>query len=147
MSADIHHLGKDLFLIVLDPPISGFQDFIGAWLVRQSGAACLVDAGPAATAGQLIEALTSLGVHDLDYICLTHIHMDHAGAVGHLARHFENARVVWHPRGSTHLVDPERLWQATVKTLGDTGLAYGRMLPVDVERLATDVQLRSAPFR
>jgi glyoxylase-like metal-dependent hydrolase (beta-lactamase superfamily II) len=147
VGADIRHLGPDLFLIVLDPPISGFQEFIGVWLVRRPGAVYLVDVGPAATVDQLAGALSTVGVNRLDYICLTHIHMDHAGAIGHLALRFKEARVVCHPKGSPHIVDPERLWQGTVKTLGKTGRAYGRMLPVEPERVATDAQLASAPFR
>ena len=80
------------------------------------------------TADLLIDAITALGVDHLDYICLTHIHLDHAGAIGHLVRHFPDALVVCHPKGASHLVDPERLWQGTVKTLGATGRAYGRFV-------------------
>ena len=103
--------------------------------------------GRAATADQLAGAIATLGVDRLDYICLTHIHIDHAGAVGHLARRFPGTPVVCHPKGIPHIVDPERLWQGTVKTLGETGRAYGRMLPVDPACIATERQLASAPFR
>lgn len=147
MAATVHHFGPHLFLIVLTPPISGFQDFIGAWLVVGPEAVYLVDVGPAATADPLIDALTALGVDRLDYICLTHIHVDHAGAVGHLVRQFPGTPVVCHPKGIPHIVDPERLWQGTVKTLGDTGRAYGHMLPVDPSLIATESQLTSAPFQ
>ena len=147
MAATVHHFGPHLFLIVLTPPISGFQDFIGAWLVVGPEAVYLVDVGPAATVDPLIDALTALGVDRLDYICLTHIHVDHAGAVGHLVRQFPGTPVVCHPKGIPHIVDPERLWQGTVKTLGDTGRAYGRMLPVDPSLIATESQLTSAPFQ
>lgn len=147
MSATIHHLAPHLYLIVLSPPIRGFQNFIGAWLVDGPDAVYLVDVGPAATAGQLFEALERLGIDHLDYVCLTHIHMDHAGAAGHLADHFSGARVVCHPKGVPHIIDPEQLWQGTLKTLGDTGRAYGRMLPVKSARIATDRDLASAPFR
>ncbi|MBC2711618.1 MAG: MBL fold metallo-hydrolase [Desulfosarcina sp.] len=147
MAATIHHVAPHLFLIVLAPPISGFQDFIGAWLIDGPDAVYLVDVGPAATADQLADALADLGVDHLDYICLTHIHIDHAGAVGHLARQFSSTPVVCHPKGTPHIVDPERLWQDTVKTLGETGRAYGRMLPVDPSCIATEKQLASAPFQ
>lgn len=147
MDATIHHLDHDLYLIVLSPPIKGFHEFIGAWLVNGPEAVYLVDVGPAATAEQLIMAIGSLGVDRLDYICLTHIHMDHAGAVGHLAERFPGARVVCHPKGIPHIIDPERLWQGTVKTLGETGRAYGRMLPVDPTRIAGQDQLAAAPFQ
>ena len=147
MAATVHHVAPHLFLIDLTAPISGFQDFIGAWLVTGPEAVYLVDVGPAVTADQLIDAITALGVDRLDYICLTHIHIDHAGAVGHLARHFPGTPVVCHPKGTPHIVDPERLWQGTVKTLGETGRAYGPMLPVDPSWIATEPQLASAPFQ
>ena len=147
MPATIHQLGPHLYLIALDPPIDGFQGFIGAWLVLGPEAVYLVDVGPAATADQLAGAIASLGVDRLDYICLTHIHIDHAGAVGHLVRRFPGTPVVCHPKGIPHIIDPERLWQGTVKTLGETGRAYGRMLPVDPTCIATERQLASAPFR
>jgi glyoxylase-like metal-dependent hydrolase (beta-lactamase superfamily II) len=147
VAATVHRHGDHLFLIVLTPPISGFQDFIGAWLVTGPEAVYLVDVGPASTADQLIGAITALGVDGLDYICLTHIHMDHAGAVGHIARQFPGAPVVCHPKGTPHIVDPERLWQGTLKTLGETGRAYGPMLPVEPSWIATKAQLASAPFQ
>ncbi len=146
MAASVHQFGDHLFLIGLTPRISGFQDFIGAWLVAGPEAVYLVDVGPASTADQLTAAITALGVDRLDYICLTHIHIDHAGAVGHLARQFPGTPVVCHPKGAPHIVDPERLWQGTVKTLGETGRAYGPMLPVDPSWIATERQLASAPF-
>jgi glyoxylase-like metal-dependent hydrolase (beta-lactamase superfamily II) len=145
-AATIHHLAPHLYQIVFAPPISGFQDFIGAWLVDGPDAVYLVDVGPAATADQLTDALATLNVGRLDFICLTHIHIDHAGAIGHLARQYPSTPVVCHPKGAPHIVDPERLWQGTVKTLGETGRAYGRMLPLDPSRIATERQLASAPF-
>jgi len=147
VAATVHQVDTHLFLIVLTPPISGFQDFIGAWLVAGPESVYLVDVGPASTAEPLVDAITALGVDRLDYICLTHIHMDHAGAVGHLARQFPGTPVVCHPKGIPHIVDPERLWQGTLKTLGETGRAYGPMLPVDPSWIATESQLASAPFQ
>jgi glyoxylase-like metal-dependent hydrolase (beta-lactamase superfamily II) len=147
MTARVHHPDRDLYLIVLSPPIKGFEEFIGAWLVNGPDAVYLVDVGPAATADQLIRAIGTLGVDRLDYICLTHIHLDHAGAVGHLAERFPGAPVVCHPKGIPHIIDPERLWQGTVKTLGATGRAYERMLPVNPARIAGQDQLAAAPFQ
>jgi len=147
VAATVHHVAPHLYLIGLEPPISGFQDFIGAWLMVGPHGVYLVDVGPAATANQLVEAIAALGVDSLDFICLTHIHIDHAGAVGHVARLFPGTPVVCHPKGAPHLVDPERLWQGTVKTLGETARAYGPMLPVEPSRIATEEQLASAPFQ
>jgi glyoxylase-like metal-dependent hydrolase (beta-lactamase superfamily II) len=143
----IHHLAPRLYQIVLTPPIKGFDHFIAAWLVQGPEAVYLVDVGPAVTVTQLTDALARLGVDHLDYICLTHIHIDHAGAIGHLARQFAETPVVCHPKGADHIVDPERLWQGTKKTLGDTARAYERMLPLSPERIATESDLAAAPFQ
>jgi glyoxylase-like metal-dependent hydrolase (beta-lactamase superfamily II) len=146
MAATVHPFNPHLFLIELAPAIDGFQGFVGAWLVTGPEAVYLVDVGPAATGDQLIDAIDKLGVEQLDYICLTHIHMDHAGAVGHLSRRFPDALVICHPKGTPHIVDPEKLWQGTVKTLGDTGRAYGRMVPVNPSRIASEKQAAAGPF-
>ncbi|BBO85493.1 MBL fold metallo-hydrolase [Desulfosarcina ovata subsp. sediminis] len=143
----IERIAPDLFLIGLVPPIDGFDNFIAAWLWKGPDATCLVDVGPAATADHLIAAIGTLGVDHLDYICLTHIHVDHAGAVGHLSRRFPDASIVCHPKGVAHIVDPEHLWQGTLKTLGETGRAYGPMLPLDPLAIAGPEQLKKAPFR
>jgi len=143
----IHHLAPRLYQIVLAPPIKGFDNFIAAWLVKGPDAVYLVDVGPAVTVTQLTGALGALGVDRLDYILLTHIHIDHAGAIGHLTRRFAETPVICHPKGAPHIVDPERLWQGTIKTLGKTARTYGRMLPIDPSRIATENDLAAAPFR
>ena len=55
--------------------------------------------------------------------------------------------MICHPKGVAHIVDPERLWQGTLKTLGDTARAYERMLPVAPPSIATESDLAAAPFQ
>jgi glyoxylase-like metal-dependent hydrolase (beta-lactamase superfamily II) len=129
MRAPIHSFAPDLYLIELRPPLAGFEAFIGAWLY-QGEATCLVDVGPAVTAPDLLAALAGLGIHHLDAIYLTHIHIDHAGAIGEVAEAFPDTPIVVHPKGIGHLVDPTRLWEGTLKTLADTARAYGPFKPV-----------------
>jgi glyoxylase-like metal-dependent hydrolase (beta-lactamase superfamily II) len=75
----------------------------------------------------LLQALASLQVAHLDYIFLTHIHMDHAGGVGHLSEKFPKTPIVCHESGFPHLVEPSRLLAGSFKTLGDTAISYGPM--------------------
>lgn len=124
MTAPIYDLAPDLSLIELRPPLPGFDAFIGVWLYGGK-ATCLVDVGPAVTAPDLLAALAHLGVRRLDAIYLTHIHIDHAGAIGQVAEAFPETPVIVHPKGIDHLVDPTRLWEGTLKTLADTARAYG----------------------
>lgn len=123
-----------VYQITLTPPIAGFADFISAWLV-DGPPTFLVDVGPSSTAGQLIQALETLGICRLDYILLTHIHLDHAGAVGRIAGRFPAARVVCHAKGIPHLVDPAKLWEGTRRVLGPVADGYGPIEPLPAERL------------
>ncbi len=143
MHPKIDQISQDLFLISLYPPIKGFNDFIGVWLYRGEKT-FLVDVGPSATADGLIRVLQELKIHQLDYILLTHIHLDHAGGIGDIVSYFPETPVICHSAGIPHLIDPARLWEGTVKTLGDTGRSYGQikavseMSLVDAERFSSD---------
>lgn len=136
MSSYINAAGGGVYQIILTPPLAGFSDFISAWLVK-GPPSFLVDVGPASTADQLNQALAALDVSRLDYILLTHIHLDHAGAAGHIANRFPAAMIVCHPKGIPHLVDPSRLWEATHNVLGAVALGYGPLEPVPAERFAS----------
>lgn len=124
-----------LFLIPLDQNIPGFTSFISAWLYRSPGATFLVDVGPSASVPILLKSLEYLGADRLDGILLTHIHLDHAGGIGGMAQSYPTTPVLCHRAGIPHLVDPRRLWEGTLKTLGATGEAYGRIEPVAESRL------------
>lgn len=124
MDAKINRISEKLFLITLFPPISGFDDFIGVWLYKGTKT-FIVDVGPSVTVKTLINALDKLNVKKLDYILLTHIHLDHAGGIGEIASLFPKTPIVCHEKGVSHLVDPGRLLEGTIKTLGATGKAYG----------------------
>jgi glyoxylase-like metal-dependent hydrolase (beta-lactamase superfamily II) len=137
LKSRIHPYSPKLFLIELIPPLQGFDQFIGAWLYKGE-ITFLVDVGPAVTLPLLLQALASLKVTHIDYIFLTHIHMDHAGGVGHLSEKFPQTPIVCHGSGLPHLIDPSRLWAGSLKTLGDTARAYGPMNAVP-ERLLVAV--------
>jgi glyoxylase-like metal-dependent hydrolase (beta-lactamase superfamily II) len=120
-----------LVCIDLDQPaMEGFRKFISAWLVRGAGFTLLVDPGPLSTIPHLVAELRRHGVERLDYILLTHIHIDHAGGAGALLAEFPLARVICHPEGIRHLVAPVKLWQGTQKVLGRLAQVYGEIVPV-----------------
>lgn len=128
-------------LIDLDIPGLGYKRFISAWIYSGPEMTFVVDPGPACTKDILIKALREKGVEKPDWILLTHIHMDHAGGVGHLARQFPDARIVCHPKAVDHLVDPSRLWEGTRKILGQIAEIYGPMLPVARKQIITPEQI------
>ena len=139
-------LADNLFLIPLDPPMRGFENFIGVWLYK-GDINFIVDVGPSVTAPGLIKALEDLGVAHLDYILLTHIHIDHAGGIGEVAHHFANTPIVCHKAGIKHLVDPTKLWEGTIKTLGALGQGYGPVKGVDEKRFLDAGTFKSNQIR
>jgi glyoxylase-like metal-dependent hydrolase (beta-lactamase superfamily II) len=140
--------GEHLTCIDLDQPtLEGFRQFISAWLYRVAGHTLLVDPGPLSTIPFLIEQLRRQGVERLDFILLTHIHIDHAGGTGALLREFPQAQVICHPEGVRHLVAPEKLWQGSQKVLGTLATTYGEIVPVPPERIAFAEEIGSTGGR
>jgi glyoxylase-like metal-dependent hydrolase (beta-lactamase superfamily II) len=126
----------NLFCIDLDQPdLEGFRQFISAWVCRAGRFTLLVDPGPLSTILRLIGELRRHHIERLDYILLTHIHIDHAGGTGVLLREFPEARVICHPEGVRHLVSPDKLWQGSQKVLGRLAKAYGEIPPVPADRI------------
>ncbi|UCD81944.1 MAG: MBL fold metallo-hydrolase [Desulfobacterales bacterium] len=142
MDAEIQNVSDDLYLITLTPPMEGFISFITAWLY-QDDITYLVDVGPSSTAQGLINTLEDLKIQHLDFILLTHIHLDHAGAIGEVAARFPKTPIVCHPAGIPHLVEPSRLWEGTKKVLGDTAFAYGPIQAVSQNRFLDAEQFKS----
>ena len=128
-------LGHEVFH--LDTQMGGSQGITSGYLIRSSRPA-LVETGTARSAPVVIQALEHLGIGpaDLASIIVTHIHLDHAGGVGDLARYFPNATVVVQERGARHLVDPTKLVASAHRVFGkDMDRLFGDLLPVPQERL------------
>jgi len=116
--------------IDLPQPVDGFEEFISAWFFEDNeGRRFLVETGPAATIPYLATELSKL-TNSLDYILLTHIHLDHSGGLGHLLKYYPNAKVLVSPKGRKHLTAPGKLWSASISTLGEIAKLYGEPLPV-----------------
>jgi glyoxylase-like metal-dependent hydrolase (beta-lactamase superfamily II) len=130
----IQKYSDQLYLISLPVPIIGFDGFIGAW-VYAGDPLVIVDVGPGVSSSYLLEALAELGLGVPELILLTHIHIDHAGGIGPVAAAFPKAKVVCHPKGVPHLIDPERLWQGSVKTLGNIAKAYKPIEPTPSKQI------------
>jgi glyoxylase-like metal-dependent hydrolase (beta-lactamase superfamily II) len=112
---DVRHLGR--------------AQVIGAWRVGD----VLIDPGPSASLPTLMAQLAD---DPPRAIALTHIHLDHAGAAGTLARELPDVEVWVHERGAPHLVDPARLLDSATRLYGDDmQRLWGEVLPVPAERL------------
>lgn len=117
------------------PSLEGFRTFISSWLYRGDGFTLLVDPGPLSTIPHLVRELRRDGVARLDYVLLTHIHIDHAGGTGALLGEFPGAKVICHPEGLRHMVAPQKLWEGSRKVLGRLAEVYGEIVPVPEEKI------------
>jgi len=108
-------------------------------LVAERGRAAIVDTGTNHSAPAVLAALAAKGIppEAVDYVILTHVHLDHAGGAGRLMRAFPNAALTVHPRGARHVADPSKLVAGTVAVYGEaeTHRLYGEILPVDPARI------------
>ena len=121
----------------IDTLLGGWERVTAGWLVA-GPAPVLVETGSRTSVPMVLDALAGLGVgpEDLAGIVVTHIHLDHAGGVGDLARAFPGATVYVHPAGARHLVDPSRLVASAARVFGDIlDSLYGRLDPTPVERI------------
>lgn len=107
-------------------------------LIIEGGRAAFVDTGTNDSVPLLIDALhqQDLDVADVDFVFLTHIHLDHAGGAGLLMQALPNAQCVVHPRGAAHMVDPTRLIQGTEAVYGveQTRAMYGDIQAIEASR-------------
>lgn len=108
-------------------------------LIVEGAHAALVDTGTNASLPHVLAALAAKGLapEQVEYVVLTHIHLDHAGGAGALMRVLPNARLTVHPRGARHMADPSRLVAGTNAVYGEAQARrmYGEILPVPVERI------------
>ena len=122
-------------------------------VVQSRGRAAIVDTGPNTAVPLILAALEKLQIAPdaVDFLFLTHVHLDHAGGAGALMRALPRAICVIHPRGAPHMIDPAKLIAGTRAVYGDELFAklYGEILPIERERLcvAQDGQRFELPGR
>jgi len=108
-------------------------------LIVEAGRAAIIDPCVNRSVPRILEALAAKGLEpaDVQWVILTHIHLDHAGGTGLLVSKLPNARVTVHPRGTRHMIDPRRLIEGTIDIYGADEMRriYGDILPVPAERI------------
>lgn len=124
----------DEISIEIKQDMPGFDHFFGAWVIKD-GVNIVVDVGPANSALRLLGSLGSLGIDRLNYILLTHIHIDHCGGLAQVLDFFPMAKVICHEKTLKYLIDPSRLWEGSTAVLGEIAKAYGRPEPIEKDRL------------
>jgi glyoxylase-like metal-dependent hydrolase (beta-lactamase superfamily II) len=115
--------------------------FDASYLLVENGRAAFIETGPNSGVPRLLAALEAHGLERdaVDYVIPTHIHLDHAGGVGLLMSELPSAKLVIHPRGARHMVDPSVLVEGARAVYGRdvADRDYGELVPVPQERIVT----------
>src|SRR5271168_3393084 len=124
-------------VLEIDTLLGGWQRVTAGYLIEGT-APVLIETGSQSSVPVLLAALDQIGVGpaELAGVAVTHIHLDHAGGVGDVARAFPSATVYVHEKGARHLADPSRLVDSAARVYGPLlDSLYGRLDPTDAARL------------
>lgn len=130
--------------------------FDASHLILENDRAAFVDTGANSSVPLLLHALErqNIDVSAVDYVFLTHVHLDHAGGAGLLLESLPNARAVLHPRGAPHIIDPTKLIKGAQAVYGEARFRknYGDIVPLAKERVLVvednqEVSLAGRKFR
>src|SRR5579864_3324373 len=124
-------------VLEIDTLLGGWSRVTAGYLI-EGPAPVLIETGSQSSVAALLQALSDHGVEaaDLAGVAVTHIHLDHAGGVGDVARAFPSATVYVHAKGARHLADPTRLIDSAARVYGPLlDSLYGRLDPTPAERL------------
>jgi glyoxylase-like metal-dependent hydrolase (beta-lactamase superfamily II) len=126
----------DEHLYQVDVETAGIKNFIASYVLRGKKSA-IVETGPTSSIPNLLHCLRELNIKldEVAYVAVSHIHLDHGGGAGTLLKYLPKAKVVVHPRGASHLANPEKLWQQSKEVLGGIAEMYGEPEPVPEERI------------
>lgn len=112
---------------------------VSSHLILQEGKAAFVDVAASPAIPHLLGALVEQGLQpeDVEYVIVTHVHLDHAGGAGALMQQLPNAKLVVHPRGARHMIDPSKLIAGATAVYGveEMERTYGQILPIPEERV------------
>lgn len=127
-------IGRNLYQVELET--GGYKNLICSYVLKGEKT-ILVESGPTSSVPRLVEGLKELNIkfENVEYVAVTHVHLDHGGGAGTLLHYLPNAKVIVHPKGAPHLVNPERLWASAQKVLGFVAEVFGEPEPVPQNRI------------
>jgi len=132
---DVDEVAENVYLI--DDQVCSIPKLGSVYLLNEEKKA-LVDSGPPSSANVVLDGIRKVGVspEDINYIIVTHVHVDHAGGAGVLLKDMPQAQVVVHHKGARHLLKLAELMESTIKTVGTEIIAqWGEVVPVEPERV------------
>jgi len=115
------------------------DNFVAAYLIEDNGRAAFIDTGCYLSVPMLLATLEAKNIprENVDYIILTHIHLDHAGGAGELIKHLPNAKVLVHQYGANHLIDPSKLRAGVIGVYGELFFKQflGDLIPINKDKI------------
>lgn len=126
-------------ILAIDSGCGSQPQLTAVHLIIENGRAAFVDTAMNSSVPRLMAVLAAQGLapEQIDYVILTHIHLDHAGAAGTLMTLLPQAKLVVHPRGARHMIDPAKLVEGSIAVYGVEAVrrVYGNILPIPAERI------------
>lgn len=126
-------------IYAIDTEFAGSRMMDASHLIVDNGEAAFVDVGSNFSIPVLLAALDQLGIarNQVRYVCITHVHLDHAGGAGQIMQDLPGATLVVHPRGARHMIDPSALYEGARQVYGTETMKrhYGELIPVPAERI------------
>jgi glyoxylase-like metal-dependent hydrolase (beta-lactamase superfamily II) len=111
-----------------------------AWIVKGGSGAAVVETGTAHSVPHVMAALAAQGIApgEVSHVIVTHVHLDHAAGAGALLARLPRAKLVVHPRGARHMIDPSKLLAGAAEVYGGMDsirALYGDVLPAQADRV------------
>jgi len=135
-ATQINSFTHDIYQVDADYIAPGLA---GIYLLKQNNHLAVIETGTANTVEHILQAISQLQLTpaDVDLIILTHIHLDHAAGAGALMQRCPNAKLLVHPRGVRHMIDPAKLEAGTMAVYGEEKYRqlYGKLVPVEESRV------------
>ena len=117
----------------------GRPNLAACYLIEHDGRIAIIETGIASTVPRILALISERGFRreQVDFVIITHVHLDHAGGAGGLMQALPNAKLVVHPRGARHMIDPSKLQAGAIAVYGEASFraTYGELVPVAGERV------------
>ncbi|GBU08914.1 hypothetical protein AwWohl_00520 [Gammaproteobacteria bacterium] len=129
-------------IYLIDTHMGNKQGATAAYLIESESAVAFFDSGASYSVPYFLKALEQLNYkpEQVQYIFVSHVHLDHFAGTAYLLKHCVNAKVIAHPRALSHCENPEKLIQASAAIYGGIDAleeAFGILLPISPEHLIT----------
>jgi glyoxylase-like metal-dependent hydrolase (beta-lactamase superfamily II) len=115
------------------------DELASLYLLQEGDEVAFIDTGTRYSLDNVLTTLKALDIHhtQIKYVIPTHVHLDHAGGAGAMMELFDQARLIIHPRGAHHMIDPGKLIEGSISVYGEVLFRqlYGEIKPIDKARV------------